>query len=287
MATNPNDIAAKYGFAAAFFNQDPELQRLLNDAIKGKWTTEVFQARFMNTNWYRARQASQRQWKDLETRDPAEAADKIHERKIEFADMASQWGITMDDTALSYWAKVTLEYSYTPEAIRDLFASMVDFDADLSGTPATLEMQIMKVAGDYGVTLSEGVRDDFVRGLLSEKYTEDNYIDYLRDMAKSKYTGMTAYLDQGMTVRQVAMPYLDSYARLLEVEPDTVDLNDNLIQQALQGTPAAQNQPPAMQSVYQFERSLRRDPRWLRTKNARSAVTDAGFNVLRDWGLVG
>jgi hypothetical protein len=106
-------------------------------------------------------------------------------------------------------------------------------------------------------------------------------------MAKSKYPGMGAFLDMGQTVRQVATPYVQSYAQLLEVDADSVDMNDNLIQQALQGTPSSATAPPQMQSVYQFERSVRRDPRWVRTKNARDSVTNAAHNVLRDWGLVG
>jgi len=89
-----------------------------------------------------------------------------------------------------------------------------------------------------------------------------------------------------MTVRQIAAPYMQSYSNLLEVPEDAIDLEDQVVQQALQGSPGGPNQPPQMKSVYQFERDLRKDPRWARTKNARESATSAVMSIGRDWGLV-
>jgi hypothetical protein len=70
-------------------------------------------------------------------------------------------------------------------------------------------------------------------------------------MARSKYPEMQTYLDQGMTVRDVAEPYLQSYAQLLEVAPDAVQLTDARVQKALQGTPPDKpGAPPVMQSLF-------------------------------------
>jgi hypothetical protein len=145
----------------------------------------------------------------------------------------------------------------------------------MGGTPAAIEMQVQKLAGDYGFKPSQGQAADWVSGMVTDRYTEDNLRDFMRDMAKSKYTGMSQFLDQGMTVRQIAAPYMQSYSNLLEVPEDGIDLDDQVVQQALQGSPGGPNQPPVMKSVYQFERDLRRDPRWARTKNAREQATSA------------
>jgi hypothetical protein len=97
---------------------------------------------------------------------------------------------------------------------------------------------------------------------------------------------MQKFLDQGMTVKQIASPYMQSYSQLLETDVDAVDMHDPLIQQALQGTPDKQGQV-AMKTVYEFEKSLRKDSRWLGTKNAKTEMTNAAMGMAKDWGLVG
>lgn len=283
------ELAAQYGYAATFFSQDPELQKLIQDAVRGQWNTNVFQARFMNTKWYRSREASQRQWADLATRDPKEAARKIADKKLELGNRMSQLGVNMSDADLNWVATSALSEGWTEDHVKQMLATYTHYQGGghSTGTPATLEMQIKSLANDYGQTATNSQLTDWVNGMLNGRYTQDNITSYLKDMAKSKYAGMGNFLDMGMTVKQVAQPYLQSYSNLLEVAPDTIDLNDNLIQQALQGQPAAPGQPPAMQSVYNFEKALRRDPRWMGTKNAMDATTTAGQNILRDWGLVG
>lgn len=287
MSLDMATLAAQYGFSAAFFGSDPELTRLIKDATNGQWSTQKFQAKFMATQWYRARDASVRQWMDLQTRDPATARQKISDKKIELSDNLTQLGIAPDDATLTSLATNALQYTWTSQQTKDVLSSMVNFHAPLQGTPRAIQMQISSMANDYGMKPTDAQLADWTSGMLSDKYTEDNLKSVMTDFAKSKYPGMNTYLDMGMSVKQVAQPYLQSYANLLEVNPDTINLNDGLIQQALQGQPPQPNQPPTMQSVYQFEKSLRKDPRWATTKNARDAVTSAGQSVLKDWGLVG
>jgi hypothetical protein len=106
-------------------------------------------------------------------------------------------------------------------------------------------------------------------------------------MARSKYVGMQKYLDAGVTVRDVGSNYIQSYSKLLEVNPDTVELDNPLIQKALQGTPDAKTGVPQMQTLYDFERQVRQDPRWAKTQNAHTEMTNATIGVLRDMGLYG
>lgn len=281
-------MAAQLGFVQAFFQADPELAALLKAAVAGQWDAQRFQAAFMNTNWYRSRVASDRQWVDLETRDPAEAARKRQARKAELEDRISQLGASIDPATLDMYVDWSLRYSWTNTETTNILGSLVDYTpGNMGGTPAAIEMQVNKLASDYGLTLTSAQLSDYVSGIVTERYTQDNIADFMRDMAKSKYVGMGAYLDKGMTVREVASNYTNSYARLLEVDDGSVNLNDNLIQQALQGSPTKPGEVPQMQSLYQFERSVRRDPRWLRTKNARDSMVNAVQGIAQDWGLVG
>lgn len=279
-------LAASLGFAQAFFSADPELKALLQKAVAAQWDSAQFQAAFMNTKWYRARQASVRQWADLTTRDPKEAQAKIAERSQELSDQFTQLGVTLSARNLSQLAVESLQYAWSDAQLKNVLASYIH-SGNLGGTAATLEDQIRQVAGDYGLKVSDSQVTPYVVGLINQSYSMDNITDFFRDMARSKYPGMGQFLDKGYTVRQVAQPYVQSYSQLLETDPDTVDLNDSLIQKALQGNQTDPTKPPAMQSVYQFEQAVRGDSRWLQTKNAHQSMTSAAMGIARDWGLVG
>jgi hypothetical protein len=287
MAKTASELAASYGFASAFFSADPELKRLIRAAVSGQWSATRFQGAFMNTKWYRSREASSRQWIDLMTRDPAEAKSKIAERHLELADRLTQFGLTMSGAELNRMAANSLQFSWSDAFTKNVLASMVHYSpGKLGGTPASLEMQLKSMANDYGMKLSPGQTNTYIQGLLSERYTEDNIKDFMRDSAKTKYQGMASWLDRGMTVREVAGNHIQSFARLLEIEPDDVDIMDPLMQRALQGEPNDRG-IAQMETLYGFEKMVRRDKRWLRTKNAKSELTNAAMSLGKDWGLVG
>lgn len=280
------ELAVQYGFAAAFFNSDPELKKLIKDATSGQWSVSKFQAKFMATKWYRAREASVRQWADLAARDPKEAQNKINERKAEMADQFSQLGITISDSELTKMASNSLQYSWSDAQRNDIMASYVKYTpGGSSGGIAALETQIKDLAYQNGVSVSDAQMQDWISGMVAQKYTQESLEDYIRDMAKSKYGGMTSWLDTGMTVRQVAAPYLQEYAKLLETDPNTVDLDDPLIAQALQGKIDPKTGQPQMMTVAEMQRAVKQDKRWLYTSNAKTSMTDMGIQILQDMGL--
>jgi hypothetical protein len=281
------ELAADIGFSKAFFYSDAELKRLLQRALRAQWTPQRFQAEFMKTKWYRGRAASIRTWADLKVRDPAEAKAKIAARRAEMQDMLTQLGLNVSSKTLAQMAENSLKFAWSNSQVKDVLANMVTYNpGKMSGTPATLEMQFKQLANDYGIQASDRQIGDWINGMLGERYTEDNIRDFLRDSAKSKYAGMATWLDKGMTVREAASNHLSSFSRLMEVDANTVDMMDPLIQQALQGKPDPKTGVPLMETVYEFERSIKKDSRWLKTKNARDDMTNAAMGIARDWGLV-
>ena len=91
--------------------------------------------------------------------------------------------------------------------------------------------------------------------------------NYIQSLAASKYVALKDRIMAGESVRQIADPYMQSYAKLLEVDRENVKLDDPLIQRALQARDAKGK--PTTQTVYDFEQTLRNDARWRKTDNAR------------------
>lgn len=287
MAISLDELAAQYGYAAAFFNSDPELHNLIQQATTAQWTPERFRAAFMATNWYRTNLAAQRQWAELEARDPREVWNRVEQQKLKIGDRITQQGIQMSWDRLTTIARDSLRFGWNEEQLSQALEYEYQYKpGDTAGGTAALETKIKQQAADYGVTVSDAQFDDWIGGVIGQRYTEDNLNDFMRDLARGTYPGLKDRIDQGFTVRQIAAPYIQSYSKLMETDEPSVTLDDPLIKQALQGTTRKDSPTPVTETVYEFEQRLRKDPRWLKTGNAKEATTNATLGVLKDWGIV-
>jgi hypothetical protein len=88
-----------------------------------------------------------------------------------------------------------------------------------------------------------------------------------------------AFLDQGLNLADVYKPYKNVMANVLELTPDSIKLNDPILRQAYAGDKEM--------SLFDFQRALRKDPRWQYTDNAREDVSNALLGTLRDFGVQG
>ena len=84
-------------------------------------------------------------------------------------------------------------------------------------------------------------------------------------------------LDDGIDLEAVYSPYKNAMASVLEISPDTINLNDKTLRSAIG--------PDKEMPIYEFERSLRKDPRWEYTNNAREQAYSAVNRILQDFGF--
>ena len=68
-------------------------------------------------------------------------------------------------------------------------------------------------------------------------------------------------------------------AKVLEVDAGSIKLDDPTLRAAIG--------PDKEMPIYEFERALRKDPRWQYTDTAREEVSDVALGVLRDFGFTG
>ena len=85
-------------------------------------------------------------------------------------------------------------------------------------------------------------------------------------------------LAEGTDLETVYAPYKITMASLLELDPNSIDINDT----ALQGAITDRELP-----IYEFRRMLKKDPRWQYTNNAREEVSSKVLRVLQDFGFQG
>jgi hypothetical protein len=78
-------------------------------------------------------------------------------------------------------------------------------------------------------------------------------------------------------------------AKTLEISDAGITTNDKYIQRALTYRPTVGQkvQAPQPLNLADFERELKNDPRWNRTKGAQDSIMSAGRQVLTDMGFLG
>lgn len=292
------DIKAQYGFVTALARAIPEIGRLINKAVKQKWTAERMQMEVANTSWWKKTPAPTRQWITQKVADPASATQALQAGGSNVASVAGGLGLPVSQAkAQDIWLYGQL-HGYDEQAMRGLIfrnlqnRGALPGDDDASGEYGTMLSQAREMAAAYGYNprdLANQVRAAAGSGLMYGDVGQDALAGWqtkLKNYAKSKYAAFADRIEQGETVMDIAQPYIDTYAQTLEVNPMDVSLDDRHLQRALQGQSQA-GKPPAAQAVWQFQQELRKDERWGYTTNAKQAAAEAATVIGKAFGMVG
>jgi hypothetical protein len=86
-------------------------------------------------------------------------------------------------------------------------------------------------------------------------------------------------LNQGYDLENIYAPYRQTMASTLELDPNTIDLNDPTLRMAITDK--------GDMNLYDFKKALRQDNRWQYTGSAKEEVSNAALGVLRDFGFQG
>ena len=92
---------------------------------------------------------------------------------------------------------------------------------------------IRKLASDYNVSLSDAeIRKYAIEG-LSNKNTLEIAKTKIQNTAKFRYQNLAPFIDQGLSVRDIASQYINRMANVLEINPETVKLDNRYVDNAL------------------------------------------------------
>lgn len=298
--TGPSAAPGKADYSAVdglknVLNQVPELRAILNKAIATGMSTADFQDAIESTDWWKKNSATTRQFLILRANDKASYDQQLLAARSQIRERATQLGVK-----LSRDQEITI-------ARTGMFSNMLGdqgwVDKNLiqqgavaggtsgqSGLMAQTIAQIQQAAAAYGFKASD---QDFVAAaqkILSGHTTMDHYLNLYKTTAKSRYPGLSSQIDAGMTVKDLAQPYISDMSQLLEIDPDSIDLNNGLIRRALQGSAGQSagkgSTTPTQVPLWQFEQQVRSDPRWQYTQNAHQDVSNLALQIGKDWGFI-
>lgn len=283
------EMAAKYGWAISFLKANPELWRLFLKAVEGEWLTDKFVSELRNTKWYKTHSDTQRKNALLKKTDPETWQRRFEAKKAEIQDMSVQLtGVYLTNGQASLVAKNAMDFEWNSAQLRNTLSmylkQVAGTKGHYGGEAGTAEQELRQYAADQGVTLSDPTIKKWLKGIIAQRNTVQDYKAWIQGQAESAYGGLSTYIRQGKTVRQLADPYMQEMASILEENPMGISLKNPLIAGALGGV--GPDGKPAMMSLGAFRQQLMKDPRYLKTKGARDKAMDVGNEILKNFGLI-
>jgi len=161
----------------------------------------------------------------------------------------------------------------------DIIKARPEFEKRKEAKKALTAETVLSTARANGLTLSQDQVSNYVSRIDNG---EDPKViqNQIRQIAGNGMPdSVKKLLAEGTDLDTVYAPYRGVMASILELNPESIPLNDPTLRTAIG--------PDKEMPIYEFQRALRKDARWQYTNNAREEVSNIALGVLRDFGFQG
>lgn len=275
------DLDGIYGnyvsLMAQAFNIDPTTIRLDDPLLKNVFTDQGG----MKFNDFQTLLRSDARFQGT----PGMGAEKDVRQSI--ADRALALGITLQESDIADIANNALSMGIgaSSSLVDGLIRAKFRYapGTALGGFAGSNLQALKQTAAANGLDLDKNFSQSEIQTWLSRIIQGESIETYKGLIRKAAKVGLpdkvSSLLDLGTDLETVYAPYKNTMASILEINPETIQLNDPVLRQAI-GTDKEM-------SIYEWERFLRKDPRWQYTNQARSDVSNAIRTTFQDFGLMG
>jgi hypothetical protein len=139
--------------------------------------------------------------------------------------------------------------------------------------------QLQETARNNGLTLLPSQIESYKTRLKNGEQVQTLQANIRALVAGTMPDNVKKLIDSGLDLTDVYQPYRQSMATILEIPFDKIDLNDPTLTSAITDK--------GNMTLFDFKKSLRKDPRWQYTDNAREVVSSGLTQVLKDFGFMG
>lgn len=281
-------LKAEYPLVAALLSSVPELQSIAQQASNpaDPWSPQRIIAAVQNSKWYADHSDTARQLIAIMRSDPSTYSQRVDNLSYQLQAMAAQLGVQMTPQQLQQLGIDALMSGYDQNTAV-LNQKMAQYLRPASGNhfggqAGSYEDQLRQSMLDLGVQMPESQLDQQIQSIVAGKQSVQGVQAQLRSQAASMYPAYASQINSGMNVSDIASPYITRAQQLLEMGQGQMNINTPMIKSALQYT---QNGAPTAMPMYDFEKSVRQDPRWLSTDNAQDAFMSNAHQVLVNFGF--
>jgi hypothetical protein len=138
---------------------------------------------------------------------------------------------------------------------------------------------LQETARNNGLTLLPSQIESYKLRLQNGEKIETIQSNIRAIAANAMPDNVRKLMDSGNDLTEIYQPYRQSMAAILEIPFDKIDLSDPTLTNAITDK--------GNMTIFDFKKSLRKDPRWQYTDNAREVVSSGLTQVLKDFGFMG
>lgn len=283
------DLAMDYGWATSVLHEFPELLDVFKQAVKHSWSVQRFQAEVQDTKWFKKHSDTWRTNMYLQLTDPQTYQSRVGQVERGLADAAGSMGIEFkNNRQLKEMAEQAFLHGWDQTKINNVLARMVDItgkhSTGVGGDLASIQEQLNGLALDNGLKISNKTMERWLRQVVRGDSTMEEFKGYIQKQAAAMFPNWAKEIEAGRTVAQIADPYRQRMADLLEINPEDINLNGKLMRQAL-SSKNDKGEYDSM-SLSDFEDLVRQDHRWQYTDNAREEMSQITAGLLQTFGLI-
>lgn len=229
------------------------------------------------------------QFEQLLRKDPRTAGsqkgEEVNNRQY-IIDKAVELGVDLTESDVEDIVNTAISLGLSPNtsAIEKLIRAKFNYlpGKAFGGRAGETVINLRGTAAANGIDLDKqfgGQLDSWVERVLQGE-SLDTFKNIIRQTAKiGMPENVGKLLDEGVDLDTVYSPYKNIMASVLELNPETIRLDDPVLRSAI----TSQGE----MSIYDYQRALRKDSRWQYTNKAREEVSDVALNILRDFGFQG
>jgi len=305
-------LQAKFGIAAGIIGADTSLKTVLDQILQQGITSEALMTQMIQgTVWYKNQTDKQRQFVYAKETNPGQFAADLQLNASNIVKQFMGNGIKITAAQAIEYAQQLMQSAiidssgkvvrYDQEFLNKIMANSIDFSKkstiggktiyNMTGKLETVANELYKRAWDYGFPSSmsntrfEGWFETTMKGLIAGTLNAEDIDNDFQKQAMSMFPGLTNQISQGQTLRAAADPWINALANTWEVDPNTIDLNDKYLQQALNYTDEKGN--VKTMNLYDTKKLGRRSPDSDFTSWAKEEKTGIANTILRDFGFLG
>lgn len=301
-------LAQYYGYAYDLIWSIPELRNAFIEATqaddpRADAVVKRFQAAILNSQWYKENDENARRAWEQETRGGADWTDQldaarelVRQRAVELGYKVQ--GPDLDRLARAYiyggWGKPgrqgELDQALGGFGVEDPTQTgkqNMQVGTEVGGGKALETAQRLRtLAQRNGVKYDDGWFEGAARSVASGLTTIDTWTQDIFDKAASAYPVFADKIRAGQSAYDLASPYIYAKADTLELNYQTIGLDDPDVQQALTGQMDDKGNAMAM-PLYDYKMMLRKRPEWGYTKQASDKAGEITTQILKMFGVMG
>jgi hypothetical protein len=143
-------------------------------------------------------------------------------------------------------------------------------------------LSVGNIAKAYFNTASE----TGIQSVLTGTITNEDFARQQREIAKTRYKHLSDLIDQGVTLEDLSASYRSSASKLLELDPNTIDMSEAQYEVAL--AYGGENGEKRTMTTGEWERLLRTDSRygWEKTENAKDEARSLATTIAQAFGRI-